>query len=74
MLFFKEYDRLLFIFFYFDFFTMYNVRKFKFWRRKHNYRYRKLFRLKKELNYTAIKYIRNFLRLEKETKANAYRY
>ena len=33
-----------------------------------------LFRQKKELNYTATKYIRNFLKLEKETKANAYRY
>ena len=30
---------------------------------------RNLFRLKKELNYTAIKDIRNFFRLEKETKA-----
>ena len=29
---------------------------------------RNLFRLKKELNYTAIKDIRNFFRLEKETK------
>ena len=28
-----------------------------------------LFRLKKELNYTAIKNIRNLFRLEKETKA-----
>ena len=28
-----------------------------------------LFRLKKELNYTAIKNIRNIFRLEKETKA-----
>ena len=28
-----------------------------------------LFRLKKELNYTAIKDIRNLFRLEKETKA-----
>ena len=33
-----------------------------------------LFRQKKELNYNATKYIRNFLKLEKETKANAYRY
>ena len=30
---------------------------------------RNLFRLKKELNYTAIKSIRNLFRLEKETKA-----
>ena len=30
---------------------------------------RNLFRLKKELNYTAIKNIRNLFRLEKETKA-----
>ena len=30
---------------------------------------RSLFRLKKELNYTAIKSIRNLFRLEKETKA-----
>ena len=30
---------------------------------------RNLFRLKKELNYTAIKGIRNLFRLEKETKA-----
>ena len=30
---------------------------------------RNLFRLKKELNYTAIKDIRNLFRLEKETKA-----
>ena len=30
---------------------------------------RNLFRLKKELNYTAIKNIRNIFRLEKETKA-----
>ena len=30
---------------------------------------RNLFRLKKELNYTAIKDIRNVFRLEKETKA-----
>ena len=31
---------------------------------------RNLFRLKKNLNYTAIKDIRNDFRLEKETKAN----
>ena len=30
---------------------------------------RNLFRLKKELNYTAIKDVRNLFRLEKETKA-----
>ena len=30
---------------------------------------RNLFRLKKELNYTAVKDIRNLFRLEKETKA-----
>ena len=30
---------------------------------------RNFFRLKKELNYTAIKYIRNIFRQEKETKA-----
>ena len=30
---------------------------------------RNLFRLKQELNYTAIKDIRNLFRLEKETKA-----
>ena len=30
---------------------------------------RNLFRLKKELNYTAIKHIRNLFRREKETKA-----
>ena len=30
---------------------------------------KKIFRLKKELNYTAIKDIRDHLRLEKETKA-----
>ena len=30
---------------------------------------RNVFRLKKELNYTAIKDIRNLFRLEKETKA-----
>ena len=30
---------------------------------------RSFFRLKKELNYTAIKYIRNIFRQEKETKA-----
>ena len=30
---------------------------------------RKLFRLKKELNYAAVKDIRNLFRLEKETKA-----
>ena len=30
---------------------------------------RNLFRLEKELNYTAIKDIRNLFRLEKETKA-----
>ena len=29
-----------------------------------------LFRLKKELNYTPIKSVRNIFRLEKETKAN----
>ena len=42
--------------------TTYNNGKFKSWRRKH------FFRLKKELNYTWIKNIRNLLRLEKETK------
>ena len=31
---------------------------------------RNLFRLKKELNYSAIKDIRNLFRLEKEIKAN----
>ena len=34
---------------------------------------RNLFRLKKELNYTAIKDIRNLFRLEKETKGIKYR-
>ena len=33
---------------------------------------RNLFRLKKELNYTAIKDIRNLFRLERETKAIKY--
>ena len=40
----------------------YNDGKSKTWRRN-------LFRLKKELNYSAIKDIRNLFRLEKETKA-----
>ena len=40
----------------------YNDGKYKTWRRN-------LFRLKKELNYSAIKDIRNLFRLEKETKA-----
>ena len=42
-----------------------NNGKFKPRRRKHNERYN-LFRLKKELNYTAIKYTRNLFRLGKK--------
>ena len=34
---------------------------------------RNLFRLKQELNYTAVKDITNLFRLEKETKAIKYR-
>ena len=41
--------------FFNNFFTTYNDEKFKLWRRK--------------INYTAIKYIRNIFRQEKETKA-----
>ena len=42
-----------------------NNGKFKPRRRKHNERYN-FFRLKKELNYTAIKYTRNLFRLGKK--------
>ena len=47
---------------------MYNDGKFKFWKRK-NKDIRNRFRLKKELNWTAIKDIRNVFRQEKEIKA-----
>ena len=43
-----------------------NNGKFKPRRRKHYERYKNFFRLKKELNYTAIKYTRNLFRLEKK--------
>ena len=59
--FFKKYNRLSFLKKNF-FFMTYNDGKSKTWRRN-------LFRLKKELNYSAIKDIRNLFRLEKETKA-----
>ena len=43
-----------------------NNGKFKPRRRKHYERYKNFFRLKKQLNYTAIKYTRNLFRLEKK--------
>ena len=45
-----------------SFFTTYNDGKFKLWRRKIIKDIINLFRLKKELYYTAIKYIRNLFR------------
>ena len=56
-----------------------NDGKFRFWRRKDK-DIRNVFRLKKELNYIAIKDMRNLFRQVKETKAikdtleNAYRH
>ena len=54
----KECNRLLFSFSKIIFFTAYNDGKFKSWKRKHKDK-KNIFRLKKELNYTAIKAIRN---------------
>ena len=51
------------------FFAKYSDGKFNSWRRKIIKDIRNLFRLKKELDYTAIKDIRNPFRLERETKA-----
>ena len=65
--FFKEYNRLSFYFFiylfiYFNiFFSAYNDGKFKSWRKKTIKDIRNPFRLKKELNYTAIKDTKNLL-------------
>ena len=59
---FKDYNRLSI------FFIRYDNGKFKSWRKKGK-DIRNLFRLEKEINYTAIRDVRNIFRLEKETKA-----
>ena len=68
--FFKELMDFNFFFKKIFFFKTYNHGNFKSWKRKDNWRYKKLFQTKKtELNYTVIKDIRNLFQLEKETKA-----
>ena len=51
------------------FFIITNDGKSKAWRRRHIKDTRNFFRLKRELNYTAVKDITNLFRLEKETKS-----
>ena len=60
--FFKKYNRLLIFFKKIIFFITNNDGKSKALRRKNNKDIGNLFRLKKELNYTAVKDIRNLFR------------
>ena len=50
-------------------FIIYNDGKSTTWRTKHIKDTRNFFRLKRELNYTAVKEITNLFRLEKETRS-----
>ena len=67
--FFKEYNRLLFIYFLIIFSQHIMMQSLSIEEENIIKDIKNLFRLKKELNYTAIKDTKNLFRLEKETKA-----